>query len=148
MPAEDLVAAAKAEEESLLAQIRKTELYQRLEAVRAVIALYAPKQPAAPPPSPPMPERPFDRLRVRLNEGERGSKTAAIVNGAAEYLRIKGKRATSGEIARALEARGIEIGGEAPNKLVSSYLSNSPLFDNDQDAGGYGLAAWSTEAVR
>jgi hypothetical protein len=52
--AEDWLRAAKAEEQRLLGEIVKTELYKQLEAVRAVLAVYpdaspttAPLQPGA-----------------------------------------------------------------------------------------------------
>jgi hypothetical protein len=141
----DLLKAAEAEEQSLLAALRLTPLYQRLEAVRGVISAYNGGATVTP----------VARVRPRLTDasgtialgGERGTKTAAIINGAVQMLRSKGKRATSGEITKALEAKGVVAAGTS-SKLVSSYLSNSLLFDNDQDKGGYGLKEWPGLAAR
>jgi hypothetical protein len=72
-----------------------------------------------------------------------GSRTSVITNAAAEYLRQKGSRATSGEILKELTDRGIEVGGKDPSKVTSSYLSHSPLFNN-VPGQGYGLAEWPT----
>jgi len=48
MSADDWLQAAKTEEQRLLGEIAKTELFRRLEAVRAVIAVYQDgKAPAA-----------------------------------------------------------------------------------------------------
>jgi hypothetical protein len=46
MSAEDWLQAAKAEEQRLLREIMKSDLYLQLEAVRAVIAVYSGKPPA------------------------------------------------------------------------------------------------------
>jgi hypothetical protein len=70
-----------------------------------------------------------------------GSRTSVITNAAAEYLRQKGSRATSGEILKELTDRGIQVGGKDPSKVTSSYLSHSPLFNNIPGQG-YGLAEW------
>jgi hypothetical protein len=47
MSAEDWMQAARAEEQRLLSEIAKTELFKQLEAVRAVIAVYQGGKPAA-----------------------------------------------------------------------------------------------------
>jgi len=69
--------------------------------------------------------------------------TAEIVKAAADFLRRRGSRAQSGEIAKALIAQGLNI-GENSGKKVSSYLTRTKkLFDNKPEFGGYGLAAWN-----
>lgn len=120
MSDEGFLKAAEEQEQALLTEIRKTDLFKRLEAVRAVIAAY---------------QHGAQSLLAR------GTKTASIIAGAAHYLRASRKRATSGEITKVLEDQGIIERGTS-GKLISSYLSNSDLFDNDQSAGGYGLAEW------
>jgi hypothetical protein len=46
MSAEDWMRAAKAEEQRLLGEIMKTDLYRQLEAVRSVLAVYQGKTPS------------------------------------------------------------------------------------------------------
>jgi hypothetical protein len=46
MSADDWLQAAKAEEQRLLREIMKSDLYLQLEAVRAVISVYSGKPPA------------------------------------------------------------------------------------------------------
>jgi hypothetical protein len=46
MSADDWLRAAKAEEQRLLSEIMKTDLYKQLEAVRAVLAVYQGKAPS------------------------------------------------------------------------------------------------------
>jgi hypothetical protein len=46
MSAEDWLQAAKTEEQRLLTEISKTDLFRQLEAVRAVIAVYQGKVPS------------------------------------------------------------------------------------------------------
>ena len=46
MSAEDWLRAAKTEEQRLLGEIAKTDLFRQLEAVRAVIAIYQGKEPS------------------------------------------------------------------------------------------------------
>jgi hypothetical protein len=69
------------------------------------------------------------------------SESARICAGAAEYLRETGRRARSGEIYKALVAKGVSVGGTKPFARVSSRLGRSPLFDRTRD--GYGLREWS-----
>jgi hypothetical protein len=66
------------------------------------------------------------------------SKKAQIEGEASKYLKTKGRRAQSGEIAKALIARGVNL-GKTPNKTLAAYLTRSPEFDNSPAAGGYGL---------
>jgi hypothetical protein len=49
MAAEEWLKAAKAEEQRLLGEIAKTDLFRQLEAVRAVLAVYHGKDPTAAP---------------------------------------------------------------------------------------------------
>ncbi len=143
MSDEGFLKAAEEQEQALLTEIRKTDLFKRLEAVRAVIAAY--KGGPENPPSKPNGGEHRERVRPTQEAIERhvarGTKTASIIAGAAHYLRASRKRATSGEITKVLEDQGIIERGTS-GKLISSYLSNSDLFDNDQSAGGYGLAEW------
>jgi hypothetical protein len=136
MSAPEFLKAAMAEEESLLAQLRATELFKRLEAVRKVVAVYQALVDAEA-------TIPLTVVTVPPQTG-RGFKTAAIVSNTAAFLRAHKRRATSGEITRMLQQTGI-LGADASAKLVSSYLSNSDLFDNDE--GGYGLVEWKKAAA-
>jgi hypothetical protein len=71
-----------------------------------------------------------------------GTQTEAILTSAAAYLRDKGSRAPSTEIAKSLLAKGVAIGGKDPSATVSAYLTHSSLFDNIRGQG-YGLIEWS-----
>jgi hypothetical protein len=78
----------------------------------------------------PAADRPFsEALEVRM--------------AARDYLAKEGARRTSGEICKALMAHGIKIGGKLPGSRVSAHLSaDKGVFDNDKNAGGYGLVSW------
>jgi hypothetical protein len=83
-----------------------------------------------------------DRTR---NLSGKGARSGPIIEAAAQYLREIKRRAQSGEIARVLQERGIMIAGKSPSGVASSYMSQSPLFDNVQGKnGGYGLVEWMT----
>jgi hypothetical protein len=141
MSDDDFLKAARKQEQAVLAKLRQTELYKKLEAVRAAIEAFKNDEQASKSNGTAHRDRP--RLSPEAIEAHvaRGTKTATIIQGAAHHLRSTRKRATSGEITRALVQVGIVAAGTS-SKLISSYLSNSDLFDNDQRAGGYGLAEW------
>jgi hypothetical protein len=64
MSAEDWLLAAKVEEQRLLSELAKTDLFKQLEAVRAVIAAYQGKVAAPEPVSGLAPERGSDPNRI------------------------------------------------------------------------------------
>lgn len=69
--------------------------------------------------------------------------SAAIISGATEFLRRRGTRAQSGEIAKTLVDQGLNI-GERAGRTVSSYMTRAKkIFDNKPEFGGYGLAEWN-----
>jgi hypothetical protein len=72
MPAEEWLRAAKTEEERLLSEIVKTDLYKQLEAVRGVLAAYPEAATTTTPP------QPTTGISGRQNgsASERGFKTA------------------------------------------------------------------------
>jgi hypothetical protein len=72
------------------------------------------------------------------------SKTARVTAAAETYLENKGKRATSGEIAKWLIAQGLGpiLEGGDPGMRTSAFLSASKKFDN-KAGEGYGLVKWS-----
>jgi hypothetical protein len=69
------------------------------------------------------------------------SKASEVVGIAEEYLSKKGSRAPSTEIYEEVRRLGVEVPGIKPDSVVSSYLSNSPKFNNIRGQG-YGLNAW------
>jgi hypothetical protein len=75
MSAEDWLRAAKAEEQRLLGEIAKTDLYKQLETVRAVLAVYSggPSPPVAEPAQPPAAAA---SAQANGPASERGSKLA------------------------------------------------------------------------
>jgi hypothetical protein len=120
--------------EGLRAELEQNETFRRLQHAEAIVASWERSQQLAAA----EPRRAVPTVKTHLP----GSATSKIVQGAVEYLRSKGARAASGEIHRALSARGIEVRGKDPLKSTSSYLSHSPLFNN-VPGEGYGLAEWS-----
>ncbi len=64
MSAEDWLLAAKVEEQRLLSELAKTDLFKQLEAVRAVIAAYQGKAAAPEPVNGLAPERVSDPNRI------------------------------------------------------------------------------------
>jgi hypothetical protein len=82
----------------------------------------------------------------RPNKGE--TEGSQITKAAEQYLRKRGKRAKSGEIAKALIAEGVKIGGKDHGSRVSAYLSAAKgTFDNDRKSGGYGLKSLGNGAA-
>jgi hypothetical protein len=81
MSADDWLRAAKTEEQRLLGEIMKTDLYKRLDAVRTVIAVYqgAAESPAA---APTQPAATVVSTRANGPTSERSFKTA---NAFSEY---------------------------------------------------------------
>jgi hypothetical protein len=138
----NILAAAQQEARELEAQIAATPLGQRLAAVRKVIEVYTPPHPATG----------LNMMVNALTQYVDGTiartKTAEIQTGAMEFLRTRGRRATSTEIAPALVAKGITWGGDNSPQHLSSYLSTAKhLFDNDSARGGYGLLEWTTNRL-
>jgi hypothetical protein len=80
MSADDLLQAAKNEEPRLLAEIMKTDLYKRLEAVRAVISLYSAETAAPTVQS----AGPAVSAQANGQAPDRNSKAAAMLNKAVE----------------------------------------------------------------
>jgi hypothetical protein len=60
---------------------------------------------------------------------------------AEQFLERIGRRAQSGEIYGEMKRHGVEIQGNSPESVVSSYLSNSNKFNNVRGRG-YGLSVW------
>lgn len=81
------------------------------------------------------------QTRVRGALSGKGKRSGPIIEAAAAYLKQKKVRAQSSEIAVALQQQGIPISGKKPAGVVSSYLSQSALFDNEPGVG-YGLVEW------
>jgi hypothetical protein len=146
--------------------LRSNPDFQKLEAVHRLINLYehqaqvpvaadpilrpdrrgnnarpspSPDQPAQISDSVPRPD-PADRIsRRRWTWGN--SQTSQIQAAAAAYLRTTGKRATGGEIYKAIASEGVEVGGKKPATVVCARLTSSPIFDRTPK--GYGLREWS-----
>lgn len=74
------------------------------------------------------------------------SQAATVLRIAEEFLSTARRRAPSAEIYKEIAGRGIVIPGQKPESVVSSYLSNSPKFDNVRGKG-YGLTAWNTSNI-
>jgi hypothetical protein len=84
MSADDLLLAAQNEEPRLLAEIMKTDLYKRLEAVRTVISLYSATAETAPATSAqPAASAPIT-AQANGHASERNPKAAPVLNKAAE----------------------------------------------------------------
>jgi hypothetical protein len=128
---DEILRAAKAEAQRLEVLLRQHPTFLRLEAVRRVIELYDAKQ---------------DIVTVKPSiKPRKGSLAANVREIAVNYLRQKGARAKSGEIYQTVVNAGVNVPGEKPVSVVSSYLSGSDLFDNT--AEGYGLTEWRTSTA-
>jgi len=84
MSADDLLLAAQNEEPRLLAEIMKTDLYKRLEAVRTVISLYTATAEPAPAPTAQPAASAATPAQANGHAPERNPKAAAVLNKAAE----------------------------------------------------------------
>jgi hypothetical protein len=88
--------------------------------------------------------RPADRdppQRTRPRWTWTHSQSSQIRVEAADYLRQRGKRATGGEIYKAIASRGVKVSGKQPSSRVCATLSASDIFDHSSE--GYGLREWS-----
>src|ERR1700716_2121925 len=145
---ETMLKIAEAEVERLEAELKKTPAYKRLQAARNLSAVYR-----ADPESvlTEAPIAPVDQPGVQTaiapapseNEIVPATKTARVDAAAIDFLKNKGRGATSGEILPFVRAKGIEITGTVPAKTLASYLSRSKRFDNVQGFGGFGLVEWN-----
>ncbi len=151
----DMLSVARAEVLRLEEELSKTELGKKLALARQVVSLYQQNEP--PPPIPIHGEftaidmrlqaaQVANDLRSLMEDGLR-TKTAKIEKVCADYLRAKRKRATSGELAEVVIKSGIHLSGVMPSKSLAAVLSNSKLFDNIREEGGYGLLEWSHDRL-
>jgi hypothetical protein len=143
--------AALAEVQKLESELAQTEAYKKLQLAKQVVELYRPKtesgrvEVAAKPLAPARPlhfaggETARPNVKIVYRPETKASRVEAI---AAQYLRQKGRRATSGELLAAMKSAGMEITGSEPNKALSAYLSNSKALNNVREFGGYGLVEW------
>ncbi|MBV9202921.1 MAG: hypothetical protein JOY83_24915 [Alphaproteobacteria bacterium] len=127
----------------LRAELEQNVSFIALQHAEAVVALWERAHPA------PVPSAhsgvSASRSKV-VGRHSLNSDTSKVLAGAAEYLELIGRRATSREILEALSARGIKLNAKDPMTSVSSSLSHSPMFNNVLGLG-YGLAEWPmTEA--
>ena len=167
----EILKAAIEERYRLEARLRSNPDFRRLEAVGQIIALYAsaaevplPIDPISYPEpaksairaaqtpnpdpssknsssSPPMPSDPQPTSRQGLWTWD-DSQRKRIRDAAAEHLMKTGKRATSGEIYRAILSKGIEVRGKKPAAVVAAALTSSSELDHIRGEG-YGLREWS-----
>lgn len=135
----DMLIAALKERDQLKAKLAQEPTFQRLMLVEQVIEAYGGSGVQAQN-SPGAVAHPA-MSAIQASVAKRGTKTALIISQTAEYLRTTNRRATSGEIAKVLAERGVDVGGAVPAKTLASYLTHSDLFDNVQGEG-YGLKEW------
>lgn len=153
MAQDDMLKAAEAEVLRLEAEIAKTSLGQKLALARQVVTLYQGDHRRDDHPAVLRGE--FTEINVNGSptaaaaRTELGvlirntlTKTASIEKVCADHLRAKRKRATSGELADVVMRSGIHLSGVTPSKSLAAVLSNSKLFDNIREEGGYGLVEW------
>ena len=129
----EMLRAAKAEEQRLEELLRQDPTFLRLEAVRRIIDLYGARSEATHTTGP-----------AKERRSRKGSLASAIREIGATHLRNKKARAKSSEIYQAVLDAGITVPGQKPVSVVSSYLSGSDMFDNTDE--GYGLTEWSASA--
>ena len=151
---DELVRAAKTEEQRLIAKLQQVPAYQRLVAVQKLLELYTRQISMSGQLRPPQAV-----LRIAITDvatdrpdgtgqraGRPGSLASRVANAAVQYLSSKGQRAQSTEILEAIQHQGIVIPGDNPVSGLASVLSHNPLFDNKRGAGnGYGLVIWNGE---
>jgi hypothetical protein len=129
----EMLRAAKAEEQRLEKLLHQDPTFLRLEAVRRIIDLYGPRSEATHTTGP-----------AKERSSRKGSLASAIREIGVTHLRNKKARAKSSEIYQAVLDAGITVPGQKPVSVVSSYLSGSDIFDNTDE--GYGLTEWSASA--
>jgi hypothetical protein len=127
---DEMLRAARAEEQRLEALLRDDPTFLRLEAVRRIIDLYSTRR------------EPIQTAgTTKERRSRKGSLASTIREIAAAHLRNKKTRAKSSEIYQIVLEAGITVPGQKPVSVVSSYLSGSDLFDNTDE--GYGLTEWA-----
>jgi hypothetical protein len=140
----EMLKAALAEVKRLEAELAATAAYQKLQLAKQVVELYQriPTAQFSIGGRRVEPREITQHLHTEVALSALTTKTARIEAAAAKYLRGKGARAPASELLGAVEMEGIEIGGREPVKALSSYLSNSKMFNNQRELGGYGLTEW------
>jgi len=129
----EMLRAAKAEEQRLEGLLRQDPTFLRLEAVRRIIDLYGARS-----------DQPQRIGPAKERRSRQGSLASVIREIGATHLRNKKARAKSSEIYQAVLDAGITVPGQKPMSVVASYLSGSDMFDNTDE--GYGLTEWSASA--
>jgi hypothetical protein len=126
--------AATAEIERLKREIQASPagpLFQEYLKAQDVLLMYGP----------PIASNRADAPPKSATAHKEGTEAARVVAAAKDYLEERGTRVASGEIARALESRGVKIGGTNKGSRVSAYLSAADkIFDNIRGQG-YGLVS-------
>lgn len=138
----DMLKAARAEVQKLEAELAATAAYQKLQLAKQVVEMYERLEAG---PAQLSPASGVRRLLIKQSGTPvhpTASKSSMIESVAIKYLREKKARATSGELLKAMEAAGVTVGGQEPNKALSAYLSGSKALNNVREAGGYGLVEW------
>jgi hypothetical protein len=130
----EILRAAKAEEQRLEALLREDPTFLRLEAVRRIIDLYGGDLYGT------RSESTQTTGTTKERRSRRDSLASTIRQIAATHLQNKKGRAKSSEIYQAVLDAGVTVPGQKPVSVVSSYLSGSEMFDNTAD--GYGLTEW------
>jgi hypothetical protein len=127
--------------ERLLAELDGNPTFRALQYVeKAIAALQGAKsEPVRPAPAKSAAQSAPRKIR---NPPKPGSKTAMIEEAAKAFLRETGRPAHASKICDAIQRSGIHIGGKRPSATVAAYLSHSPDFASDRDAG-YSLTEWS-----
>jgi hypothetical protein len=151
---DSMLKAAEAEVIRLQEELEKTPAYKRLQAALALIAVY--REDASAPAPVSSVTAPHHSSWTSSHEAAHAvwgtpsapvaagsTKTARVEAAVTEYLLMKGRRATSGELLPVVTAKGITITGKVPSKTMASYLSTSKKFDNVPAFGGYGLIEWN-----
>jgi hypothetical protein len=142
---DEMLRTARRTEQELVAELEASPVWKKLQAVRQFIQTFEnasgtsgvgdSRGGVVRPLAPKLPTEP------KYSTPREGSLTQMVVNGAAEFIRAKKGRATSGEITKYLTMKGIMDRNLPPAKAsarVASYLSHSAMFDN-VPGQGYGL---------
>lgn len=147
----ELIAALRKERVRILEQLHTDPLFQHLRKIEGLLAVYearnssveaaadatAETQVTRHTPKERPPKKPsFKRTETGMYQVQRAGE---------EYLRRKGSRASSSEIAQHLVEQGLIKPHPRQAATVSSYLSrDKEVFDNVAKPGqGYGLKEWS-----
>lgn len=143
--ASDMLRSYKREMQKLQSELEQNPAFMRWKLLKQLIGTYPDTEQSGQVSATPTDSSPAPANSAPPPVSAPAGRATAIVAAAVDYLRTRGKRATSTEMADDFKAKGIDIPGVQKASTLSAYLSGAKdIFDNVRDQG-YGLVEWRAQ---